>query len=210
MALDLEEQEQLDEVKAWWRTNGTLVTSVIAALAISLAGWQAWRWVQHTRSVESGALYENLVKAVQAGDAKAVRDAGGALAENHAGMMYASMGALVTARFHADRGDVKNAKAQLQWVTERSASPEFRDLARLRMAALLLDEKAHDEALAQLEAPPGVAFVSQFAALRGDIETDRNRPEQAKSAYQQAIEKAGKTDQALIEGVRMRLEALGG
>lgn len=210
MALDLEEQEQLAEVKAWWRANGTMVTTVITAVAISLAGWQGWRWVQHTRSVEASAMYDTLVKAVQAGDAKAVRDAGGALAENHPGMLYASMGALVSARFHADRGDTKNAKAQLQWVIERSASTELRDLARLRMAALLLDEKAHDQALTQLDAAHGAAFTSQFAALRGDIETDRNRIEQAKAAYKQAIDKAGKSDQALIEGVRMRLEALGG
>lgn len=210
MALDLEEQEQLAEVKAWWRANGTMITTVITAVAISLAGWQGWRWVQNTRSVEASAMYDTLVKAVQAGDAKAVRDAGGALAENHPGMLYASMGALVSARFHADRGDTKNAKAQLQWVIDRSASAELRDLARLRMAALLLDEKAHDQALAQLDAPHGAAFASQFAALRGDIETDRNRIEQAKAAYKQAIDKAGKSDQALIEGVRMRLEALGG
>ena len=125
---------------------------------------------RRTRRRRPPALYESLARAAQAGDAKALRDAAGSLIESYPRTLYASMGALVAARFHFDRNDLKAAKAQLQWVIERSPSDDFRDLARLRLAAVLLDEKAHDEALKLLDAKHG-------AGLRGAVRrAARRRP----------------------------------
>jgi predicted negative regulator of RcsB-dependent stress response len=210
MALDLEEQEQLAELKAWWRLHGNLIVSVIVAAALAIAGWQAWRWHQASQAAQAGALYDSLARAAQAGDAKALRDASGSLVENYPRTLYASMGALVAARFYFDRNDPKNTKAQLQWVTEQSPAEEFRDLARLRLAAVLLDEKAYDEALKLLEAPHGASFDAQYAALKGDVLVAKNQAAEARAAYKLALEKAGKQDGAFRDSVRMRLEALGG
>ena len=120
------------------------------------------------------------------------------------------MGALVAARFHFERNDFKSAKAQLEWVTEHAPSEDFRDLARLRLAAILLDEKALDEALKALDARRSPAYDSQFAALRGDVLVAKNQPAEARAAYQLALDKAAKEQSAFRESVRMRLEALGG
>jgi predicted negative regulator of RcsB-dependent stress response len=210
MALDLEEQEQVAELKAWWRQHGNLIVSVILAVALAFAGWQGWRWYGASQSAQAAALYDALVKAMQANDAKALRDSAGSLIEGYPRTHYAAMGALVAARWHFDRNDLKSAKAQLQWVLERGPSDDFRDLARLRLAAVLLDEKAHDEALKVLDAPHGAAYESQFAALRGDVLVAKNQPAEARAAYKLALEKAGRKDGPFQESVRMRLEALGG
>jgi predicted negative regulator of RcsB-dependent stress response len=155
-------------------------------------------------------LYDSLAKAAQANDAKALRDASGTLVESYSGTTYASMGALLAARYYFDRDDLKSAKAQLQWVVERGSSDDFKQLARLRLAAVLLDEKAHDEALKLLEDKPAGAYEAQYAALRGDILVARNQAAEAKAAYQLALEKADKKNGPFQESVRMRLEALGG
>jgi predicted negative regulator of RcsB-dependent stress response len=210
MALDLEEQEQVAELKAWWRQHGNLIVSAILAAALAFAGWQGWRWYQASQAAHAAGVYEALVKAVQAGDPKALRDASGSLIESYPRTLYAAMGALVAARFHFDRNDLKAAKTQLQWVIDSSPSDDFKDLARLRVAAILLDEKAHDEALKVLDAKHGAAYEAQFAALKGDILLAKNQPAEARAAYQQAVEKAAKDQGAFREGVRMRLEALGG
>ena len=210
MALDLEEQEQVAELKAWWKQHGNLVASVILAAALGFAGWQGWRWYQASQTAQAAALFDTLARAGQAGDAKALRDAAGTLVESYPRTLYASMAALVAARFHYDRNDAKAAKAQLQWVIERSPSDDFRDLARLRLAAILLDEKAHDEALKLLEAKHAAAYDSQYAALRGDVLVAKNQPAEARTAYQAALEKAGREQGAFRESVRMRLDALGG
>src|SRR3989442_9757152 len=210
MALDLEEQEQVAELKAWWTQHGNRVLAVVIAVAVAVVGWQGWRWYEHSQAAQASALYETLSKAAQANDAKALRDAAGTLVESYPRTLYASMGALVAARHYFDRNDLKTAKAQLQWVMDHSPSDDFRDLARLRLAAVLLDEKAHDQALKLLEAKPAPAYEAQYAALRGDILLAKNQAAEAKAAYKLALEKSDKKDGAFQESVRMRLEALGG
>lgn len=210
MALDLEEQEQLAELKTWWRQHGNRIVSLVAAVAIGFAGWQGWQWYRASQAAEAGRLYDALSRGVQAGEAKAVRDAAGSLIEGYPSTLYASMGALASARFHFDRNDLKTAKAQLQWVVESSPHEDFRDLARLRLAAVLLDEKQYDEALKLLEAPHAAAYEAHYAALRGDILVAKKQPAEARAAYQLALEKAGRQGGAFSDSVRMRLEALGG
>jgi predicted negative regulator of RcsB-dependent stress response len=208
--LDLEEQEQLDALKAWWKQYGNLVLLAVIAAAIAVAGWNGWNWYQRNQAAQASALYDALAKAMGAGDAKALRDAGGALTEGHPRTLYASMGALAAARFHFDRGELKNAKAQLEWVIERSPSEEYRQIARLRLAHVLLDEKAYDEALRQLEAKPLEAYAAQVAALRGDVLLAQGRRDDAKAAYRLALDKAGSLGGAFRDGVQLRLDALGG
>jgi predicted negative regulator of RcsB-dependent stress response len=209
MPLDLEEQEQVAELKAWWKQHGNLIVSTVLAAALAFAGWQGWRWYSANQSAQAAAVFDTLARAAQAGDAKVLRDSAGTLIESYPRTLYASMGALVAARFHFDRNDPKAAKAQLQWVVDNATSEDFRDLARLRLAAMLLDEKAHDEALKVLDAKHSPAYDSQFAALRGDVLVAKNQPAEARAAYQLALEKAGNEQGAFRESVRMRLEALG-
>src|SRR5256884_519679 len=134
MALDLEEQEQVAELKAWWTQHGNRILAVVIAVAVAVVGWQGWRWYEHGQAAQSSVLYDTLSKAAQAGDAKALRDAAGTLVESYPRTLYASMGALPAAKVYFERNDLKNAKAQLQWGIEHPPAEEFRDLARLRPA----------------------------------------------------------------------------
>lgn len=210
MALDHQEQEQVEALKGWWSTNGNLVLLVVAAAVIAIAGWRGWDWYQRSQALQASALYEVLIRASEAGDGKTLRDAGGELAEKYPRTLYASMSALVSARFYFDRHDNKSAKAQLQWVLDRSSSDKFVDIARLRLAAVLLDEKSYAEALKLLEALHPAAYDAQYAALKGDILAAQRQTVAARAAYQLALEKADKREGAFRASVRMRLEALGG
>lgn len=210
MPLDLEEQEQVAELQAWWKQHGNLIVTAVLAAALAFAGWQGWRWYTANQAAQAAAVFDTLVKGAQGGDAKALRDAAGTLIESYPRTMYASMGALVAARFYHDRNDLKSAKAQLEWVIERAPAQDWRDIARLRLAAILLDEKAYDEALKLLEAEHAAAYDSQYAALRGDVLLAKNQTAEAREAYRLALEKAGTEQSAFRESVRMRLEGLGG
>ena len=208
--LDLEEQEQLATLKGWWHDNGNLVLGAIVVVVLAVAARVFWPLYQRDQAQQASALYETLAKGARSGDAKAVRDAGGALTENFPRTLYASMGALATARFHSDRGDAKSAKMQLQWVIERSGSDDLRDIARLRLAALQLDEKAYDEALKLLEAKHADPYAAQYAAARGDVLQAKGQIAEAKAAYRLALDKAEAKNEAFRASVQLRLDALGG
>ena len=208
--LDLEEQEQLAELKAWWNQRGTLVVTAVLVAALGFAGWQGWRYWQLQRSADASNLYEALTKAAQADDAKSVRDVNGMLLERFGGTRYAALGSLVAAKYYFDRSDLKAARAQLESVLERSDALELKDLARLRLANVLLDEKAYDEALKVLDAAHGAAFDAQFAMARGDVLVAKNQRAEAKSAYQLALEKSDPKNGAFRAAVNLRLDALGG
>ena len=169
------------------RVHGGMIAAVVVAVAVGFAGWQGWRWYQASQSAHASALYETLTKAVRANDAKALRDAAGTLVESYPRTLYASLGALVAARYYFDRSDLKSAKAQLAWVIERAPSQDFKDMARLRLAAVLLDEKAYDEALKLLQSNPAAAYEAQYAALRGDLLLAKNQAAEARAAYKLAL-----------------------
>lgn len=208
--LDLEEQEQLAQLKSWWETYGNLLILGLVLAAVVFSGWQGWRYWQERQSSEASNLFETLGKAMQGSEPKEVRDAAGELLEKYPRTLYASMGALGSAKYFFDKADLKSAKAQLQWVIDKTASDEFRDVARLRLANVLLDEKSYDEALKVLDAKHGDAFDAQFAALRGDLLFAKGQPADAKAAYKQALEKADKKNLGMRESVQVRLDALGG
>src|SRR6185436_10357708 len=208
--LDLEEQEQLAQLKSWWETYGNAIIVALILGAVVFSGWQGWRFWQDRQAAEASNQFEALTKALQGTDAKAVRDASGELLEKYSGTLYASMGALSSAKYFFDKNDLKAAKAQLQWVIDNTKSDEFRDIARLRLANILLDEKAFDEALKLLEAKHAEPFEAQYAAFRGDVLSAKGQAADAKSAYRYALEKVDKRNTSLRDSIQMRLDALGG
>lgn len=216
---DHEEQEQLDAMKAWWRDHGNKVINVILVAALIAAGVSGWKWWQDKQAGEAGALYGQLQAAAEKQDVKAARDAAVALADQYSGTVYAGMGALMVAKLQATSGDVKNAKAQLAWAAEKASDPSLRDLARLRLAGLLLDEKAYDEALKQLEQEPAPGFAARYAELKGDVYVAQGKKDEARTAYQAALGKldakgveasASQREAMYRELVQIKLESVGG
>lgn len=186
-AYDLEEQEQLDELKTWWKMYGNLVTGILVAAALAAVGWQGWNWWQRQQATQASSLYSGLQTAVAQKDAKRARELAGELIEKYSGTSYAGLGALLSARVQYESGDMKNARAQLGWAAQNARDDGLRELARLRLAAVMLDEKAYDEALAQLAAEPATAFAPRFAELRGDILSAQGKNAEAAAAYDLAL-----------------------
>jgi len=208
---DLEEQEQIDTLKTWWKMYGNLVTGVVVAGSLAVIGWQAWNWYQRSQAAQASAIYGVLEQAVAARDAQKVKAAAGELAEKFGGTTYAALGALVAARQSFEAGDLKTARAQLTWAAE-NGKDEIRDIARLRLASVLLDEKAYDEALKQLEAAHAAAFAARFLELKGDVLAAAGKKPEARAAYQAALDKGEVREGrggAGRELLRQKLDSLG-
>ncbi len=208
MAYDLQEQEQLDELKAWWKDYGRLVLLGVALGAVAVAGFQGWRYYRHTQSLAAAALYEQLEQAERAGDRKKVRDIAGGVVANYASTPYASFAALSAARASFDEGDLTEAKARLTWVVENARREELRDVARLRLAGVLLDEKGYEEALKVLETKPADSMNALYADLRGDILLAQGKHAEARNAYQLALDRT-EAGSAYRATVQLKLDSLG-
>lgn len=184
---DLEEQEQLDSLKAWWKQYGNLVTNLLLAVALCVVAWRGWDWYQKKQNLEASAIYSVVEQAVGAKDAQRTKAAVGELTEKYGRTPYAALATLLAARQAFDAGDLKTAKVQLNWVVEHGYD-EARDIARLRLAAVLLDEKNPDEAFKQLQGDHSTAFAILYAEARGDVLAVQSKKAEARKAYQAALD----------------------
>ena len=205
---DLEEQEQIDSLKTWWKMYGNLVTGLVVAASLAMVGWQGWNWYQNGQATKAAAIYGVLEQAVAAGDAQKVKAAAGELAEKFGGTHYATLGAMLAARQSFDAGDLKTARTQLSWAAD-NAKDELKDLARLRLAAVLLDDKAYDEALKQLEGTRATALDARFLELKGDVLAAQGKSPEARTAYKAALEKTAEKAGAGRELLQQKLDSLG-
>jgi len=211
-AYDLEEQEQLSAMKAWWEKYGNIVTTTIAVLALAVLAWQAWSWRERSQNDNATAMYSEVFMAAQGGDPAKLQQAVNQLTAAYPGHLQASLGALLAAKTDMDKKDTKSARVKLSWVIEHTKEVLVKDLARLRLASLLLDDKAYDEALKQLDAGVTPEFASRFAELRGDVLVEQNKLDAAKQAYKQSLEKfsSAAENNTMKTIVQTKLDALGG
>jgi predicted negative regulator of RcsB-dependent stress response len=148
---DLEEQEQIDELKAWWKQYGRMLIVLVVAACVGAAGTAGWQWYKRSQSEQASQLYGALEKAVRANDVKQIRELSGQLMDKFAGTAYGPMAALAAAKASYDGGDAKSAQAQLQWTIDNARDDDLIATARLRLAGVRLDEKKYDEALKLLD-----------------------------------------------------------
>ncbi len=207
MAYDLQEQEQLATFKAWWEKYGNFVLTAATLVLLAIAAFNGWRWYERREATQAAAEYDKLIVASDAKDAAKVKEVAGTLIERFGGTIYASLAALQAAKVYHDGGDLNGAKAQLRWVVEKSGRPELAATARVRLAGVLLDEKAYDEALAVLDKDVPASHAVQFADRRGDILLAAGKIDQARAAYKEALDKGG-LEHPLRAFIQLKLDAL--
>ena len=188
--LDLQEQEQVDQLKAFWQQYGNLITWTLILALGAFAAWNGWNWWQRDQAVKASAMFDELERAAQSADAERSARVFGDLKERFPRTAYAQQGALLTAKVQADKGQTDAALATLAWVSENAGEDEIRTVARLRAAGLMLDKKQYDAALAQLDAAAqgkgAQAFEGLVADRRGDVLLAQGKKEDARKAFEAA------------------------
>ena len=181
--LDLQEQEQIDDLKAFWKQYGDLITWTLVIVLAAFAAWNGWNTWQRSQGAKAGALFDQLEQAVQGGDAERVGRVFSDLKERYPRTAYAQQGALLAAKFQYDKGQVDASRATLEWVAEHATDDAYKTAARLRLAGLLMDAKQYDKALAQLEGPLDKSFDALVADRRGDVLMAQGKQNEARTAY---------------------------
>jgi len=207
MAYDLEEQEQLASIKAWWERWGNLVLTAVTVVLLAIAAFNGWRWYERHEAGNAAVLYDEFVGTLDGADLGRKKELAGTLIERYGRTVYAPMAALLIAKVNLEAGDTGAARAQLRWVIDKSGHPELVQIARLRLAGVLLDEKAYDEALQLLAGEVPEALAASFADRRGDVLMAMGKAEEARGAYREALDKAG-AQHPMRPIIQLKLDAL--
>ena len=189
--LDLQEQEQLDALKAFWNKYGNLITWLLVLVLGAFAGWNGWNYWQREQGLKAGGMFEELERSSLAGDADKTARVFADLRANFPRTAFAEQGGLLAANLQFEKGQIDAAKASLTWVADNAAEEEIRTAARLRLAAVLTDAKQFDEALKVLAAATAPGFEALVADRRGDVLMIQGKKDEARVAYQAAFKAMG-------------------
>ncbi len=206
--LDLEEQEQLDELKHFWSKYGNLISGVLIAVMLGLAGWNGYNYWQRSQAAQAAAMFDEMGKSVAGGDVAKAERTFNDMKDRYARASYTQQAGLALAKMAADGGKPDVAKAALQWVADKSGDEGYAAIASLRLANVYLDAKQYPEALQALDAAKDAAFVALVADRRGDVLLLQGQRDAAKTAYLAAF-KAFDERSEYRRLVRVKLNALG-
>jgi len=209
MALDLEEQEQLAAIKSWWSQYGRLVAVTVIGSLLAVGGIRGWHYYQGSQAAAAVTLFAQQQAAERASDHKKVRDIGTEIIDRYGSTPYSTLAALSAAKSDFDTGDLTSAKTRLQWVIDKAKEEEARDVARLRLARILHDEKKPDEALKLLETKHADSFAGLYADLKGDVLFAQGKREEARVAYQLALDRSD-AGSPMRQIIQLKLDAVGG
>lgn len=196
---DLEEQEKIDALKGWWKENGRLVLLTLAACIIAIAAVNAWRWHQRTQAEQAAEMFATISELSGKENAGKIQETAAQLRDKYASTGYASRAALKSAEASFNIRDLARARNDLEWVIDNTDEQGLRDIARLRLAAVALDEKKYDEAMKLLNAEHENVFDGLYLELKGDVLVAQDKIDEARTAYSESLKKIQGDYRGIIE-----------
>jgi predicted negative regulator of RcsB-dependent stress response len=216
MALDLEEQENLANLKSFWSRYGNYIIGVITVALLVYAGMSAWKWYQRDQAADAGKLYETLINSISKNEKDKTYLAAEDLQKKYGGTSYAAMGSLVAAKVAMDSNDATKAQSYLKWTANQASDDSFRALAQLRLLGILIDqgtEASLKEADQLLKEKAVKGFEPLWIERRGDWYLVQTKIPEARTEYLKAM-KAMQSDRAFPEDARgllkVKIDAVGG
>jgi predicted negative regulator of RcsB-dependent stress response len=206
--LDLEQQEQLDELKHFWKQYGDFITWGLIIVLGAFAAWNGYQYWQRSQAAQASVMYDEVERSVQSGDVAKIDRSLADMKDRFGGTTYAQQAGLLAARAYYDKGNIDASRAALTWVAEKSSDESYQAIARLRLAGLLLEKKAYDEALQQASGTFPKAFTALAADRRGDIFVAQGKKTEARAEYEKAYKELDERAEyrRLVE---VKLNALG-
>lgn len=205
--LDLEEQEQLDELRAFWKRWGNLITWGVTLVLVGFAAYNGWNWWQGQQAAKASVMFDEIDRAVTAGDAVKSAKVFADLRERYPRTLAAQQAGLLDAKLQVGKAKPDAAIASLTWVAEHG-DDNHAALARLRLASVYLDKKAYAEALKALDAITLPAYAALASARRGDVLFAQGQRDAAAAAWRKAWDAMTEAD-PLRRLLQAQLDSIG-
>ena len=205
MAEHHSDEQQLEELKKWWKENGKSVIAGVVLGVGGLLGWKGWSYYQVTHAKAASEFYAQIQQAVSQDEVNSVIETTDTLQKSYASTPYANLAALELARIKAESGELQEAEQQLRWVMENSSQETIRNIAKVRLARVQTAQGHSDRALELLSGEFSPGYSSLIEEIRGDALRAKGDIEKARQAYTRALVGAGGNSEYL----KMKRDDLG-
>jgi len=207
MALDLEEQEQVDELKALWKKYGVYITRGVIAFFVLYGLFQGWGYYQTKQSQGASELYQSIV-VLDEKNTKDILQKSQKLMDDYSGSPYAGRAAILFAKASYLEGNKDKAKGKLEWVASHAKESATESIALIQLGQILVEEKKYEDALKKANDVDNEGYLGLSNDLKGDILNAMGKKEEAKKAYQEALKRFGPKD-PYAKFTQEKLESLG-
>jgi len=181
------DDEKGEEIKQWWRDNGRSVIIACVATALAVFGGRYWVDYKSTQALKASHAYQQVSRALANGDSITAAAASDNLFTDFSTSPYSIFSAFDMASNAVKNNDNAAAQTYLNWVVSNADLSAHKELAQLRLAQVLFLDSKFDEALLLADKASSGAFSSLWSELKGDIYIEQAKPDQARTAYQQAL-----------------------
>ena len=207
MALDLEEQEQVDELKALWKKYGTYITRGAIAFFVLYGLFQGWGYYQNKQSLNASEAYQSIV-VLDEKNTKEIMQKAESLIDAYGGTPYAGRAAILFAKASYAEGSKDKAKEKLDWASRHAKESATESIALIQLGQVLLEEKKYEEALKKANDVDNEGYLGLANDLKGDALSAMGKKEDAKKAYLEALKRFGPRD-PYAKFTQEKLETLG-
>jgi len=178
------DEEKGEEIKQWWRDNGRSVILGCIVSAAIIFGGRYWMTYQQALASNASVVYQQVVLSLNDDNISSAEDKTQQLFSEFSSTPYAVFAAFEMA---AQSVDTVSAQSYLEWVMAHADLLAHKELARLRLAQLLMNDEKFEQSLSLIEQSESPAFSSLLSELRGDILVAQGNTHEARAAYQNAM-----------------------
>ena len=207
MALDLEEQEQVDELKVLWKKYGSYITRGVIAFFVLYGLFQGWGYYQTKQSLGASEAYQSIV-VLDEKNTKDILQKSQKLMDDYSGTPYAGRAAILFAKASYLEGNKDKAKEKLDWAASHAKESATESIALIQLGQILVEEKKYEDALKRVNEVDNEGYLGLSNDLKGDILNAMGKKEEAKKAYQEALKRFGPKD-PYAKFTQEKLESLG-
>lgn len=187
MSTYITEEEQIEQIKRWWQKHGNTLSTLLLVVVACFAGYRYWHWHQQKIALQASSLYEQMLVAYTNQDSEGISARANSLITNFPKSVYGDAAHLTLAKMAAEKKSFKTASEHLQKVIAADHNAAFTQIAKLRLARILLTQKQYQPALQAIDLVSNNSYLPLVSELRGDIYTAMGKYAEAKSAYDQAL-----------------------
>ena len=198
MAYSIEEEQEINQLKDWWKENGkTIIVAFILGVG-GMFGWRYWQSHQAEQIAQASAQYDTLINSVQQ-DEQTKKANIEQFVQANSKTAYAVFALLDEAKKATEKQDFSAAEANLNQALTQSQDEVLTSIIALRLSAVQFQLGQLDNALTTLNQVKGESFNARKAILTGDIQIAKGDKVAAKNSFEQAQQSGSQLEQQMAK-----------